>query len=278
MDKILHLTADDYLHVGHNIDYFFSDCHDHEDFFEVLFVVRGRALNVVDGDIQIVENKNAVFIRPDDVHYIKPFPDEKSQFEFFNLKIPSDIMQEEFGKCKVLEEKIFSGELPSVVCFDRTEFGVMCAHFLKYSEQKDSDIIGYLYHGLVTELLSSLLYCKSRVDTKMPDWFAELLCYIKSQDVGSLTYEDILNKSMVEKSYLWKSFKKYLNTSPTDYINIMKLEKACELIANTPMSMTEVAFEVGYNSYSYFARQFKSKYGYSPKELLKNNGNTDAGE
>ena len=97
----------------------------------------------------------------------------------------------------------------------------------------------------------------------------ELIYYLKVQDVATLSYEDILRKSKVEKSYLWKSFKKYLNTSPTEYINIMKLEKASELIVNNSMSMTEVAFEVGNNSYSYFARQFKKRYGYSPKKLSK---------
>lgn len=269
MDKILHLTADDYYHIGHDVDYFFADYHDHKDFYEILFVVSGRALNIIDGCIQVVEVQHAAFIRPDDVHYIKPFPDEKAKFEFFNLKIPKDIMEEEFKKCKALKEKIYSGELPSIIGFSRTEFGVLCAHFLKYSEQKDSDVIRYLYQGLVTELLTSLLYCKTILETKMPDWFTALIYYLKVQDVATLSYEDILRKSKVEKSYLWKSFKKYLNTSPTEYINIMKLEKASELIVNNSMSMTEVAFEVGYNSYSYFARQFKKRYGYSPKKLSK---------
>ena len=276
MKELKHLQMDDYYLLGHDIDYYYSDYHDHIDFYEFLFVVRGRALNVIDEDIQVVNAQNIVFIRPDDRHYIKPFSDKAAHFEFFNLRIPKDIMYKEFEKCEKLRKKIHAGKMPTVIGIGRTEFGVLCARLCEYDELKDTEIKDYLYHSILTNFLTMLLSCKPITETKMPNWFKELLDYIKTQNVATLTYDDILTNSNVEKSYLWKMFKKYLNISPTEYINILKLEKACELIMDNTMSMTEVAFEVGYNSYSYFVRQFKNRYGYAPKEFSKNNNNIQA--
>ena len=166
--------------------------------------------------------------------------------------------------------------MPTVIGIGRTEFGVLCARLCEYDELKDTEIKDYLYHSILTNFLTMLLSFKPITETKMPNWFKELLDYIKTQNVATLTYDDILTNSNVEKSYLWKMFKKYLNISPTEYINILKLEKACELIMDNTMSMTEVAFEVGYNSYSYFVRQFKNRFGYAPKEFSKNNNSIQA--
>lgn len=269
MEETKHLLKDDYYHIGHDVDYYFKDFHDHVDFYEILFVVRGRALNVINGDMQVVKAQSVAFLRPEDRHYIKPFSDEKGHFEFFNLKVPVEIMEREFALCSKLRKKIYAGKLPAVINIARTEFGVLCVRLCEYAEQKDPEIIRYLYNSIVNSFLTALLSYKTLPDNSMPNWFVELLEEIKKQNAATVTYEQILEKANVEKSYLWKTFKKYLNISPTEYINILKLEKACELISDKSMSMTEIAFEVGYNSYSYFVRQFKDKYGYSPKELRR---------
>ena len=89
-------------------------------------------------------------------------------------------------------------------------------------------------------------------------------------EAASLDYEELVKMANVDKSYLWKVFKKYLDISPTEYINILRLERACELILDGNMSLTKIAYEVGYNNYSYFARQFKKRYGFSPTEMVQN--------
>lgn len=269
MDKVRHLTRGNYLNIGHDIDYFFNDCHDHTDFYEILFIVRGRALNIVNGDMQVLKAQSVCFIRQNDCHYIKPFPDAKGDFEFFNVKVPVEIYEKEFEKCSIVKNKLFSGELPLILELGRTEFAVICARLREYSavcEGENRELIKYLYYSIVRSFLTALVSSDPAPASKMPEWFVKLMNDLKLKNVAHLSYEYILKKSNVEKSYLWKTFKKYLDISPTEYVNMLKLERACELIDDKTMSLTDIALEVGYNNYSYFVRQFKKRYGYSPKK------------
>lgn len=55
------------------------------------------------------------------------------------------------------------------------------------------------------------------------------------------------------------------NTSPLDFLNRCRLDRAVRLLRLAPaMSVTEIAFECGYSSSQYFATQFRRRYGHSP--------------
>ena len=55
------------------------------------------------------------------------------------------------------------------------------------------------------------------------------------------------------------------NTSPLDFLNRCRLDRAARLLRLAPaMSVTEIAFECGYSSSQYFATQFRRRYGRSP--------------
>lgn len=272
----MHLPKDSHYAIGHDVDYFFSRCHDHIGFYEILFVIRGRAINVINGDVQVLNSRSVAFIRPEDQHYIKPFPDAMDGFEFFNIKVPIDIMNEEFTVCDIIKERIIRGKIPFSTMIGKTEFGVMCARLLrydspdKYEYNNISAETKYLYYSIVRDFLTIALCAEEPLPQKMPQWFEKLLRDSKLQNVAMLDYADMVKMANVDKSYLWKVFKKYLNVSPTEYINILRLEYAYELMSNKTMSLTQIAYEVGYNNYSYFVRQFKKHYGCSPAAIVRN--------
>ena len=49
-----------------------------------------------------------------------------------------------------------------------------------------------------------------------------------------------------------------------EYCNNLKLEDARKLLAETNFSVTEIAYDSGFNDVSYFISLFKEKYGTSP--------------
>lgn len=57
------------------------------------------------------------------------------------------------------------------------------------------------------------------------------------------------------------------NLTPSDYIRNIRLEFALELLKNSDLAIGLIAQQVGFNSQSYFARCFKSKYTMSPKQF-----------
>ena len=56
-----------------------------------------------------------------------------------------------------------------------------------------------------------------------------------------------------------------MGTTPSAYILSRRLDRAAErLIADPSLSITVVAFELGFNDCSYFARCFRQRYGMAP--------------
>ncbi len=70
----------------------------------------------------------------------------------------------------------------------------------------------------------------------------------------------------VSSGYLSKLFKKYTGIGVNHYINICRVRAAKELFESTDMSVTEAAYECGFNDSNYFSQVFKKETGYTPKK------------
>ena len=56
-----------------------------------------------------------------------------------------------------------------------------------------------------------------------------------------------------------------------DYVTAVRIERAKELLLGTSRSCTEICFDVGYNSQSYFTRTFKSLVAVTPRQFRMQN-------
>ncbi|OON67070.1 hypothetical protein B0919_19755 [Hymenobacter sp. CRA2] len=83
----------------------------------------------------------------------------------------------------------------------------------------------------------------------------------------SLTVEEVAQQLHLTRTQLYRKVKAVLGTSVTDYLQHVRLRKARELLLNTPLTVTAVAYEVGYTSHSYFSSSFKARYQVSPSEF-----------
>ncbi len=66
------------------------------------------------------------------------------------------------------------------------------------------------------------------------------------------------------EQYLIKMFNQYLGCKPYQFILKQKIDKAKILINETNISLTNISFDLGFNSYSNFCVAFKKEVGYSP--------------
>ena len=96
--------------------------------------------------------------------------------------------------------------------------------------------------------------------------------YLSYKQIYSLIFRNI-NKVAEEvgisERYLRNLFSQYLNLSPLDYLNQIRINKAVELLRNTEMSIKEVCFQCGFQSPQYFSRIFKQQMGVSPRDVAK---------
>ncbi len=70
----------------------------------------------------------------------------------------------------------------------------------------------------------------------------------------------------LSRTHLYRKLKSLTGLSPNDYIRQMRLKKAAQLLKAGHLSISEVAYKVGFNSAANFSTSFKAFYGMTPKE------------
>jgi len=79
-----------------------------------------------------------------------------------------------------------------------------------------------------------------------------------------LTINEIASELCMSEANFSHYFKKIMGVNPKEYLTNLRMEKAKELIAHS--SVTDVAYDLGYNNISLFIAHFKEKYGLTPKQ------------
>ena len=101
--------------------------------------------------------------------------------------------------------------------------------------------------------------------------------YIKDNYQEKITLSDIAKVGCTSKSGCLSMFKRYLNESPVDFLIDHRLKIGAKLLAETTLSVTAIAYQVGFSSTSYFSSRFRIKYDCTPQQFRKNAVHNAAG-
>ncbi|MCI8329703.1 MAG: AraC family transcriptional regulator [Oscillibacter sp.] len=105
---------------------------------------------------------------------------------------------------------------------------------------------------------------------KNSPYFEQCLNYINHNYASQIRVQDIANFVNIDRTYLYKMFKRNIGLSPQVYLLNYRIDRACELLRTTDKSVSEVAYSVGFQDYSNFSRQFKARCLKSPTAYRKN--------
>jgi two-component system sensor histidine kinase/response regulator, hybrid len=82
----------------------------------------------------------------------------------------------------------------------------------------------------------------------------------------------------MSRSSLLRKIKVLTTLSPVDFIKVIRLKRAAELIAGGEYRIGEICYMVGINSPSYFSKLFFKQFGVTPKDFEKNNNTSSSGK
>lgn len=82
----------------------------------------------------------------------------------------------------------------------------------------------------------------------------------------TLTIETVANTTGMSESHFRRIFKTAYRISPIKYINLIRINRAKELISYSSASFSEIAAETGFSNLYYFSRIFKKEVGCTPSE------------
>jgi signal transduction histidine kinase/DNA-binding response OmpR family regulator/ligand-binding sensor domain-containing protein len=95
-------------------------------------------------------------------------------------------------------------------------------------------------------------------------------CIEKHLSEPEFTADIIADEVGMSKTSLYKKVKATVGLTPHGLIKQYRLSKAAELLKNTNMSVSEVIFETGFNSRSYFYKSFNEMFHCHPKDIANN--------
>lgn len=101
--------------------------------------------------------------------------------------------------------------------------------------------------------------------------FLQKIVKLIHEDIGDSNFssEDLAKKLLISESQIYRKIKAITGKSTAVYIRSIRLQFAKELLINTNKTVSEVAYEAGFNDPSWFSRVFKDEFGFSPSSLTK---------
>ena len=110
----------------------------------------------------------------------------------------------------------------------------------------------------------------SDVDKGFVDRFRELI--EENLADSELSVEDLGSKMGLSRVQLYRKIKALTNYSPNELVRSARLKKAASLLASSEKTISEITYEVGFTSPSYFTKCYKEYFGESPTDFLKRRG------
>ena len=129
-------------------------------------------------------------------------------------------------------------------------------------------VIGLLYelffllfsHGYIVKRTATAPHRGVRTVLSVLEW-------IEAHYAEPITLSRLAAQTGLSEKYLCRLFKEYTAKTVMDYVNERRIERAC--VAMETVSVTDAAFDCGFNHLSYFCKTFKKHKGMTPSQYKR---------
>ena len=226
------------------------------------YILSGKGIYKTDGHICQLSEGDAFLIRPNTLIYYEAdryHPWTYTWIGFQGIKI-----EEYLKRTSLLETPYFHyGKDDRVrLCHEKM--------FEAYNLPENRDLMmnSILYEYLY--LLASKFPRKYiPPKEKKITYVEEALRYIESNYSQSVNIQVIADYLNIERTYLYRLFKDITGSSPQEYLLDYRIRRACSLLAETELPVSDIARSVGYEDALYFSRLFKKYFNTTPSAYAK---------
>ena len=253
-------------------------------FLELHYVFEGQGIEKINGIEYEMKPGTFAVIFPYQIHemHIK----EGSKVLLYNLCLSAKTLfdQDEYGL--IMNNLLFDIELNARTIYDidpstAEKFYTLLSEMnAEYKEAKvwknfmlKAKIIEFFIlfdryrRSLVTKASESL-------QTTMGNSTWSIIHYVYKNWNTNITLKSLSTLFYLSEPYISTIFKQCLGISFHTFLTDLRIQNACSLLSSSKMSITDIAYEVGYSSYSTFVRVFNSRKGVSPanyRQQIKGN-------
>lgn len=243
--------------------------HWHDD-VEFIYVVEGAVYYYVNEEKVLIPAGEGIFVNARQKHLI-----EASSLDcvlYCLIFHPTILCSSEYVAVNCVMPLLESRELPYLILSEKEPWQDTILQTIKamqsYAEEKTGHMqmmraVFEIWDGLYQNLIS-------RPETE-EELSKDLICVKKMVDFIHKHYHEkvtlgrICEAGNVGKTKCNMLFDAYYNLTPIEFLRNYRIEKGAKLLEITDMSITEIAFETGFNDASYFSKTFGKQIGCSPQ-------------
>ncbi len=260
-------------------------------YIEVIYVCEGSLTNVIDGKQVVVHKGELLFLNQYTRHEILPAGEDDIAINFMVLPEFFDVAYDMTEKNNILEEFLVNilrrheerGEYLYFKVADVLQIQNLLENMI-YSlvnGEEDEDKINETTMGLIFMYLARQI---PRVETRRTDQYEDLIS-MTTQDYIEHRYRSATLTELGEQMHLpvhtlSRLIKKSTGSNFKEQLQKKRMEKAVQLLCETDLSVNDIIASVGYENNSYFHREFKERYGMTPRTFRMQNrsGSKDRAE
>lgn len=121
----------------------------------------------------------------------------------------------------------------------------------------------------IMEACTSYIIYKELITLENDKIFDAAKTYIEKHLNEDISIEQLCKELQIGRTKLYDIFRNELKMGISKYILRQRMHKAKKLLKTTDLSISEIAYNVGFSDYNYFSRVYKKIYGKSPKYYRK---------
>lgn len=140
---------------------------------------------------------------------------------------------------------------------------------INYAEYNLDSYTDALLIAYITELFAIMSTKEFHTSGNYPKHISTIMKYININMQDEITLESICNAVHLSKSYACSSFKAYTNMTITQYIMQSRLSYSKKLLLETEDSISDIAMQSGFSSFSFYCQIFKKTESCTPLQFRK---------
>jgi len=259
--KLLNAASSRYGGDWHSVPH----THNHTELF---YIVGGKGQFLINDQLYPVDANNLVIINPNIVHTevsLNAQPMEYIVLGIEGIELAADDSSN--GRFSILDH------------YESVEISGCLRNILREMEQKNpgyEDICQAYMEILIIRLMrnTSLAVQSEPQIISGNRQCAAVKRFIDQHFKESLTLEQLAEEVHMNKFNLSHTFKKEYGISPINYMINCRVEESKYLLAETDLSMSQIAQLLGFSSLSYFSQVFRRTQGISPMEFRQSTRST----
>lgn len=265
-----------YVKTGdlHSFSHMEALCHWHED-VEFLLPIKGHISYHVNDKDFFIEEGDAVFVNSKQMHY--GYSSDGSDCRYICIVFkPSLISTNSYLAQKYISPIVEDYNIPQLpLSKDNPQHKKIISSLkeiyqLYHHQEKGYELLSISMLSSVWAELYEILYNTiSNVDYSISNDISiqkQMVSYIYDNYTEKISLNDICRSGGISRTKCCQIFKKYLNKTPIEFLNSYRLENSINLLRDTSLSITEIAYNCGFNNLSYYSEIFKQYKGCTPNE------------